>query len=201
MRHEIAFVGDIHGQLSALVGLLDVLKDLDVGHKVFLGDYINKGPDSAAVVTELLKHARSGDTTLLSGNHEAALIDAVDTGSITALLKMSGAPTIRSYVGRNVRPHVFEDFRLHVPSEHIEAIRTMPTTFAADGVLAQHAPLVAERSEFQVSAHVMVGRRPLIKANSAEIDTGCGSSSEGLLTALLWPSLDFVQVDMIGSVV
>jgi serine/threonine protein phosphatase 1 len=200
VKVEIAFVGDIHGNLDALRGMFDVLAARGDPHAVFLGDYINKGPKSAEVVEELLTYERAGRATLLIGNHEAALLEALDTGDLAAFLKMGGAMTIRSYVGANVGPDVFSDFRTSFPNEHLEAIRRMPATYERDDVIAQHSLASASTPKFRISAHIPVGKLPRISHHSAQLDTGCGSP-DGRLTALLWPSLDYTQVDADGAVV
>ena len=164
---------------------------------VFLGDYINKGPQSAEVMEALLAHRRAGRATLLRGNHEAALLNALDTRDLTSFLKMGGAMTIRSYVGASVGPNVFEEFRACIPDEHVEVIRDMLETYQSDDVVAQHTAPDALTHKFRVSAHVPVGLVPLIGRRAAQLDTGCGSQ-DGRLTALLWPGLDYVQVDSNG---
>jgi len=197
---EIAFVGDVQGNLSALRGLCDVLAARGEPHAVFLGDYVNKGTQSAEVMQELLAYSRAGRATLLMGNHEAALLDALDTGDLTTFLKMGGAMTIRSYVGARVGPDVLRDFRARFPNEHLDAIRRMPETYESDDLIAQHTPPAASTPKFRISAHVPVGELPRIGRHSAQLDTGCGAES-GRLTALLWHSLDYVQVDARGATV
>jgi serine/threonine protein phosphatase 1 len=167
---------------------------------VFLGDYVNKGTQSVEVMQELLAYSRAGRATLLMGNHEAALLDALDTGDLTTFLKMGGAMTIRSYVGARVGPDVLRDFRARFPNEHLDAIRRMPETYESDDLIAQHTPPAASTPKFRISAHVPVGELPRIGRHSAQLDTGCGAES-GRLTALLWPSLDYVQVDARGATV
>lgn len=200
MSAEIAFVGDVHGNLSALRGLCDVLAASGGPHAVFLGDYINKGAQSAEVMQELLSYSRGGGATLLRGNHEAALLVALDTGDLRAFLKMGGAMTIRSYVGAKVGPDVLSDFRARLPSEHLDAIRRMPETYESDDFIARHSLPAPSTPRFRIGAHVPVGKLPRIGRHSAQLDTGCGAES-GRLTALLWPSLDYIQVDALGTIV
>jgi serine/threonine protein phosphatase 1 len=196
----MAFVGDVHGNLNALRGLCDVLAARGGPHTVFLGDYINRGPHSAGVMHELHVLLRTGRATLLAGNHEAALLEALDSGDLTAFLKMGGAMTIRSYVGAKVGPDVLGDFRASFPREHLDALRRMPETYESDDLIAQHIPPAAPTPKFRISAHVPIGKLPRIARHSAQLDTGCGAGS-GRLTALLWPSLDYVQVDARGAIV
>jgi serine/threonine protein phosphatase 1 len=200
VRAEVAFVGDVHGNLRALSGLCDVLAARGEPHAVFLGDYINKGAESAAVMQKILAYSRTGRATLLIGNHEAALLEALDTGDLAPFLKMGGAMTIRSYVGARVGPDVLSEFRASLPDQHIDAFRHLPETYELDDVIAQHVAPSASTTKFRIGAHLPVGDVPRIGHHSAQIDTGCGSE-HGRLTALLWPGLDYVQVDAHGDVV
>lgn len=200
MSAEIAFVGDVHGNLSALRGLCDALTARGRPHMVFLGDYINKGPESARVMHELLAYSRADRATLLAGNHETALLDALETENLAAFLKIGGAMTIRSYVGGKVGADVLSDFRARFPREHLNAFRRMPQTYETDDLIAQHEPPAASTHKFRISAHVPVGNVPRVGRNSAQLNTGCGTES-GRLTALLWPSLDLIQVDARGAIV
>jgi serine/threonine protein phosphatase 1 len=200
MSKQLAFVGDVHGNLDALHGILNTLAELGHPHAIFLGDYLNKGPHSAAVLSELVARQQVGEVSLLAGNHETALLNALDTGDLAPFLKMGGATTIRSYLHRPVGPEVLLDFRAHLPREHVEALRAMPLVWESEDVIAQHAPSDITTSKFRISAHVPVGILPRITGNLAQLDTGIGSQeSAGRLTALLWPSRDFVQVHASGD--
>lgn len=200
MSDNLAFVGDVHGNLEALEG---IWKALDLGprpHVVFLGDYINKGPKSAEALGKLIEWSNAGLATLLAGNHELALLAALETHDLTAFLKMGGAVTVRSYVDGRVGPDVAGELVRAVPESHLQALRQMPLVFESDGVIAQHLPSTASSPAFTVTAHIPVGNLPTISEHGANLDTGCLPNS-GRLTALLWPSLNFVQVDHRGAVV
>jgi serine/threonine protein phosphatase 1 len=198
MSAELALVGDIHGNLVALRALWSSLLLRDVQNVIFLGDYINKGPQSAEVLRTLIELSEDGRATLLAGNHETALLDALDRKDLSAFLKMGGAMTIRSYVGGQVGPDVLAHFTEKLPPAHIDALRRMPSVYETDDLVAQHVPSRLAREKFLVSAHVLVGPLPRIRERSAQLDTGCGGPS-GRLTALFWPTLDYVQVDAEGS--
>lgn len=76
-------VGDIHGDLQAVTTLLAKLPTLDAGDTlVLLGDYIDRGPDSARVV-ELVRRL-PGQTpakvVALRGNHEDSWLRVIDRG-------------------------------------------------------------------------------------------------------------------------
>lgn len=197
---EIAFVGDIHGSIDALNGILEILQERHVDHIVFLGDYINKGLASNAVLSRLISLGQRNSVTLLRGNHETALLDAIESRNLTGFLKLGGAATIRSYIGGDSGPDVLREFRNAIPNEHLDTLRAMPTQFLTTQVIAQHQPSNSRQlfrtGKFSVTAHRPVGPRPVIRRKSAEIDTGCGDG--GLLTSFLWPSREYVQVNSFG---
>ncbi|MBC8141561.1 MAG: serine/threonine protein phosphatase [Armatimonadetes bacterium] len=65
-------IGDVHGQYTMLAHLLDALPRSPDDFTVFLGDYIDRGDDSAGVVRRVLSEydAAPDRTVLLWGNHE-----------------------------------------------------------------------------------------------------------------------------------
>ncbi|WP_285100920.1 metallophosphoesterase [Promicromonospora sp. MEB111] len=199
MSDSVAFIGDVHGCLPALQSMIGVLSEAGVNEIVLLGDYINKGADGPAVINYLISLDSDDRVVALRGNHESALLDCLDSGDVRPLLRMSGAPTIRSYVGGDVGPHVADSLRASVPLEHVEFLRKLPERYLANDVVASHKA-VAIGDLFSVSAHVYVGSTPRLSEYAAEIDTGCGSP-QGILTGFLWPSRSYVQVDMNGRVI
>lgn len=200
MTREIAFVGDVHGNLDALQGLWSALSTLQISHAVFLGDYVNKGDRSREVLEYLGGLVETGTVTLLRGNHDAEMLLAVESGNLTSFLKMGGAVTVRSYVGGPVGADVWAEFARAVPAKHLILLRSMSTEYEIPGLIARHEPWKELKKEFLVSAHRQVGSVPSITQSSAYLDTGCGDRS-GRLTAFLWPSRDYVQVDSRGELV
>ena len=79
-------VGDIHGEFDALVSLLGHLGyDRDGNHPagrrvVFLGDFVDRGPDSIAVLELARRWIGAGRALAVLGNHEVNLLreDAKD---------------------------------------------------------------------------------------------------------------------------
>ncbi|WP_396653717.1 metallophosphoesterase [Microbacterium sp. ARD31] len=193
----LAFVGDIHGSIDALEGILDVLASHNLRRIVFLGDYINKGPDSRAVLERLLELDPSC-VSVLRGNHEDGMLKALQDHDLSSFLKMGGAATVRSYIAGDADADVAAQFLAAVPEVHLNFLRSMPLEFRSRGIVARHHPLRTLDLNYRVSAHRPVGSRPRVGPRSAHIDTGCGDD-EGRLTAFLWPSRRFEQVDMSGN--
>src|SRR4051812_21036286 len=77
-------IGDIHGDLVHLLALWDHLPATDADDTiVFLGDYVDRGPDSAGVIRwirEVLPILSEARVVCLRGNHEDGWLRVVDGG-------------------------------------------------------------------------------------------------------------------------
>jgi serine/threonine protein phosphatase 1 len=95
-------IGDVHGRADLLARLLARIEDHRTGRPrrlVFLGDAIDRGPDSAGAVAILrdLQAREPEAVTCLMGNHEAMLLDAV-AGTNPGLWRINGGgATLASY--------------------------------------------------------------------------------------------------------
>ncbi len=86
MQRLIA-IGDIHGQQEMLCDLMAQIAPQPEDQFVFLGDYIDRGPESPAVLDWLIDFQQQyPKTVFLRGNHEQMLLDAVSA----AERKLSG---------------------------------------------------------------------------------------------------------------
>jgi len=120
---KIYAIGDVHGcadQLRELVGLCE--EDAGAGRSklVFLGDYIDRGPDSRGVIEFLIDLQRwsPDEIVCLRGNHEDLLLAALESEDAEINWRHNGAhSTLKSY--RATRPH-------ELPTRHIDWIRALP---------------------------------------------------------------------------
>lgn len=77
------FVADIHGEIDALLSLLDRLGyDTDGSHPegrrlVFLGDMVDRGPDSPGVVRLVRRMIHAGNAQAVLGNHELNILRGI----------------------------------------------------------------------------------------------------------------------------
>ena len=95
-------VGDIHGELRKLEALLERLPLEEGDRLVFLGDYVDRGADSAGVVSRLIDLSRRVDCVFLMGNHESMFLDFLGWRSPVlfggdAFLSNGGDRTLASY--------------------------------------------------------------------------------------------------------
>ncbi|HKA78632.1 MAG TPA: metallophosphoesterase family protein [Xanthobacteraceae bacterium] len=108
-------VGDIHGCLDKLERLV-ARCEAHAGNRptrfVFVGDYIDRGPNSRGVIEFLMgmQRARPGMVVCLRGNHEQLAINAHDSpAAMPAWLHNSAAATMRNYPendGVIIAPHL-----------------------------------------------------------------------------------------------
>jgi serine/threonine protein phosphatase 1 len=91
-------VGDIHGCAAALAALLEAVRPGPDDTLVTLGDYIDRGPDSKAVLDRLIALAAECRLVPLLGNHEEMLLAAVrDPAALRGWLACGGVAALRSY--------------------------------------------------------------------------------------------------------
>jgi len=131
-KRLLAF-GDIHGCLAELNQLLESVAPAADDQLVFLGDYIDRGPDSAGVIDRLLELRRQQpDAVFLRGNHEQMLLDFLDNGSPGHFLANGGAETIASYR---------QGDRWPPPPDHLDFFRNLRTLYETENFIFVHAGL------------------------------------------------------------
>ena len=119
-------VGDIHGSLSKLTRLIAACRQHADGREmtlVFLGDYIDRGPDAAGVVCFILglQAEWPGRVVALKGNHEAMALEVFDGAiPVSVWLFNGGAATLKSYGAKDVR---------ELPRAHLNWMRALPLTY------------------------------------------------------------------------
>jgi len=136
-------VGDIHACPQELEALLTQLRLQREDHVVFLGDYIDRGPDARAVIELLLGMRADGvcQFTFLKGNHEDMFLDFLGFpgryGEV--FLANGGIPTITSY--GIPRTAVGEDAAAVLPQTHVDFYCALATEYAKGSTLCVHAGL------------------------------------------------------------
>lgn len=105
--HRVYAIGDIHGRLDLLTDLIDLIAEDDHARGpinrtelIFLGDYIDRGPDSAGVIDFVLRLREWWPSiTFLQGNHEEVFLMAArgDENALRFLTRIGGRETLMSY--------------------------------------------------------------------------------------------------------
>jgi serine/threonine protein phosphatase 1 len=116
-------IGDIHGSLDKLKNLIAACRKHADGRTmslVLLGDYIDRGPDSAGVIRFVLSlQAETPERVIaLKGNHEAWALAVLDGAMpVGPWLLNGGAATLQSYGAREVAD---------LPGAHLDWMRSLP---------------------------------------------------------------------------
>ena len=163
-------VGDIHGRLDLLRDLLRLIEDDAQARShatqrtlVFLGDYVDRGPDSSGVVADLIARTFQGfDTHFLKGNHEAILLNFLDDPlHLDHWLMNGGRATMDSY---GVDTQALTEARAHpetwrkafaavLPETHLRFFTTLKLSVTIGDYLFVHAgvrpgvPLAAQSED------------------------------------------------------
>ena len=152
--HRAYAIGDIHGRLDLLEDLLTSIESDNAARPkarttiVFLGDLIDRGPQSAEVVERLrIYRPAFARTTFLMGNHEEVLLRIL-AGEVEFLpnwMAFGGAECAASYgidpgeLRSASRKHALELLRRNVPREHVKFLSSFADTASFGGYLFVHA--------------------------------------------------------------
>lgn len=217
---RIFAIGDIHGCHGRLTMLLERLPlDRERDTLVFIGDYINRGPDSRLVIETLLQlREECAHTVFLMGNHEEMLLEYAADGDIDRLRllhEMGVEATLDSYGAamRDLRSLSF------LPPAHREFLEGLRMSWSSGPYLFVHAdvcPLITDpaapgKGYAPGADQLLASRRlagetptgtgqlvvfghtafetPLVRPDRIGIDTGAVYGN--MLTALELPAMRF----------
>lgn len=144
---RIYAIGDIHGCADRLWALHEAIAEdfarrpVESAVLLHLGDYVDRGPDSAGVVARLV----SGDlvagvrTVNLMGNHERTMIDALEGAgaSATDWMISGGREALASWGGDPDAPR--PSWPACVPAAHMDFLRGLALSHQVGGYLFVHA--------------------------------------------------------------
>lgn len=211
---KIFAVGDIHSCLFKLKEMMTLIKiDPVADTLVFVGDYIDRGPDARGVVDLILRIKRTMNNVIcLLGNHEQLFLDYyLENINRNLFLINGGMSTLLSY---SLTGTGGSD-KTNIPESHIQFFTTLRPYYETDDYIFVHAglkpgiPLEQQdrddilwiRNEFIASTYdfgkiVVFGHTPLsaplVGVNKIGIDTGAVYG--GKLTCVELPEIKIYQV-------
>jgi serine/threonine protein phosphatase 1 len=173
-------IGDVHGCLAELLELerlivADAAKIPGEKLLITLGDYIDRGPDSAGVIAHLMSPPPDGFRRIaLVGNHEQMLLDFLtdpvangswlDNGAEQTFTSY-GAQPLSAYRGGRAAAEALSEV---LPVEHMEFLAGLPVLVSAPGFVFAHAGVApGVPLEQQTDADLMWIRQPFLKAETA----------------------------------
>jgi serine/threonine protein phosphatase 1 len=207
-------IGDIHGCYPALIALLNKVLPL-ADTLVFLGDYVDRGPQSREVVAAIIALQRQKTHRIipLMGNHDFLFGQYIRGVDASVFFQVGGVQTLASY---GLHPSSSRrDIEEKIPSEHRDFFQYLPLWWQDDHAIYVHAGLQPGvhlsqqtsqwclwareqflHSDYDFGKPVVFGHtvfdEPFITAKRIGIDTG--AVFQGHLTALLLPSREIISV-------
>lgn len=156
-------VGDIHGEIGKLRELLAMLPVEYGDDVVFLGDYVDRGPDSRSVVDFLIEYQRKVACIFLLGNHESMFLDFLGwEGNLyfsgDAFLMNGGDRTLASYGYFDLLDPCPEKFKL--PPGHEEFYRSLVPYYIDTRYLFVHAGISQEVMNSKDISQAVAESRP-----------------------------------------
>ena len=208
---KIFAIGDIHGQFDKLFLLINKIDiDFKKDKLVFLGDYIDRGPDTFKVIEYLIDLKKKGSNLIfLKGNHEELLENYLAGIDRSNFLLNGGQQTLESYLKENQQSTVA------IPEKHLDFYNSLDYYHETEKYIFVHAglkdkiPLASQnvsdllwirknfiKSKYDFGKQVVFGhtpfRQPLVLPNKIGIDTGAGYGKK--LTCVKLPDLLFYEV-------
>ena len=215
MAADIYAIGDIHGNLDLLQRLLEKIQtDPARDQLVFMGDYIDRGPNPKGVVDYVLGFKRLENpqqVICLKGNHEAMFLNFLQGRDLELFLFNGGLRTLRDYWGEDwdqreqlVLPpehrKFFEELRLYYETPDYLFVHggfkpgVPPADQDEEDLLWIRGDFIASMEDF--GKKVIFGhtpfKQPLVMPNKIGIDTGAGYGNR--LTCLKLPREEFISV-------
>lgn len=212
-------VPDIHGRADLLLALLERIRDHarreEQRRIVFLGDYVNRGSDSAAVVITLrkLEEMFPRSVVCLAGNHEDMLLAALsDRQHLRRFLDKGGQATLDSYgvahlddIPRDVihwlaeRPTLFEDAQRYFVHAGLHPAHPVEPENREDRLWIR-SPFL--ETDYDFGKHVVHGHTPQpdgpdVRRFRTNLDTGAvrtGRLVAGVFTDTQAPAVEFIEV-------
>jgi serine/threonine protein phosphatase 1 len=147
-------VGDVHGCYNEMIALERMIEE-DAkqlpGEKliIMLGDYIDRGPDSAQVLEHLISPPSHGFRRIcLTGNHEIGMLNYLDgLTSLRDWCSLGSNPTLQSYgIDLEYLRRVYSSsqmvdkiIRASIPARHVTFLRELPILVDGGNIIFVHA--------------------------------------------------------------
>lgn len=160
-------IGDIHGCSNELRYLVDALPLQRDDKIVFLGDYIDRGPDSSGVVSFLITlkdRLTENKLVFLKGNHEDMLLSYLEVSGQHGkmFLLNGGKATIQSYglAAENASP---ERLNAAIPPDHLAFYQALASYYVTEPYLCVHAGVNPLNTlEEQIDEELLWIRQPFL---------------------------------------
>jgi serine/threonine protein phosphatase 1 len=223
-------VGDIHGCDVQLANLYEIIADdlvrrpIDQPVLLHIGDYVDRGADTAGVLRRLLRGSPVAGMNVVNlvGNHDETMLHALsgDRPAATDWLFAGGRPALESYGIDPDSPR--ESWPENVPAEHLDFLRNLTLTHreggyffvhggirpgvpleqqAREDLLRMRQPFLYSEADFGavvVHGHTPV-KEPVVRHNRVAIDTGAVFGGKMTCLVLEGETLGFLTAEPVGE--
>lgn len=208
-------LSDIHGCADELEALLKKIPLIKGSQIIFLGDYVDRGPNSKKVIDIILDLKTKYEVIALKGNHEKMFLDFLrnkDTPEALSFIYNGGGATLASYSDPKTGQY-------EIPKTHIKFFDSLKLYYETDDYIFVHAGLpnveiqdLGKRdyentflwvrdnffkSDFKWEKLIIHGHTCVEEVEQTKkrinIDTACAYG--GKLTALQLPEMEFYHVN------
>jgi serine/threonine protein phosphatase 1 len=218
-------IGDIHGCVNTFKKLIQDSLHITKSDEIYLlGDYIDRGPDSKAVIDYVMLMQESGYSVhCLMGNHEKLLLDSLDSPENETIWAYNGSyQTLKSFGISSC---------MELKPKYVNFFRTLHYYFELDDFIIVHAglnfsiedPLKDKNAMLWIrdetvepkkikNKRIVCGHTPLplnkirqtLESNKIMLDGGCvyhyKHNGLGKLVALELNSMELTAVESIDDV-
>ncbi len=199
-KGRLIAIGDIHGCLNQFKMILEAIKPQIDDTLIFLGDLVNRGPNSKGVIEEIFELSKKCTIHCIMGNHEEMIVAAFQGGKSEHdfWCKFGGIQTLASY-----EVSLAKD----IPRDHLRFICYCHDFLETDDYIFVHAgcdpdellskntgdTLRWDKLNENVTPHISgktvvcghtMQKQVLDLGHLICIDTGCGIWAGGRLTAI-----------------
>lgn len=139
----VCLVGDIHGRADLLECFLSLRqRHFSSCQLIILGDMIDRGPDSAGVISMLRDEVLKG-AVCLKGNHEDMMLAALDQPeqAMERWLRNGGLETVLSYMGKGHTSLHAPVIREAIGADVLDWVAALPAWWRSGSLVAVHAGL------------------------------------------------------------
>lgn len=169
-------IGDIHGHLTALDALLELIPANKDDLLIFLGDYVDKGPDVPGVLNRLIDISNTRNAVFLRGNHDQLMLDARKDAALhlPGWECLSGGDPLASY-GKGTTRKLLKA----VPKEHIAFLKNAVGYHETDDFIFVHAGISPDRAPADESTDTLQWQKlPHAAAHSSGKTVICGHTAQ-----------------------
>lgn len=219
----LAIIGDLHGRADLLEAMLARLdQEAPEAQLIFVGDYVDRGPESAAVLTRVMSLP---DAICLMGNHERMLLDFLEDpagknegGPGARWLRHGGQDTLESFGIHGGTPIEQRDALLvALRPEGVHWLKSCPLYFRSGTLYVTHAsadpasPIEEQGEDTLLWGHPDFGRKlrrdghwvahghsivpsPAVHRGCISIDTGAFATDRLSAAVISGEELTFLEV-------